>query len=290
MANLTSAQPGHLHPWNDGFTWVDHDGPFTTVTQAQAEAFDRDGCFVLEQVFTTDECAAIDAAIEPGVTNIRELLEHLPGGLFSVAGLDTQIVAPHVATTSDVLRAACAHPTLVGTCADLMGPDVRLYWEQAVYKQPEGAAPVLWHQDNGYTYVDPQDYLTCWIALTDATSENGCVRMVPGVHRDGTLVHRNTDLGFECWGDEELAVEVPVRAGDVVVFSSLTPHATGANRTSEVRKAYIVQYAHEGAVGHQPTLDGSRGPADALDAPDRQFPVLVGGRRVPPPPVGASPA
>jgi hypothetical protein len=287
MANPTSAPTRQPHPWNDGFTWQDHDGPFTTITTSQAAAFDRDGCFVLEQVFTADECAAMDAAIEPGVHNVRELLEHLPGGRFSVAGLDTQIVAPHVATTSDVLRAACTHPTLVGACRDLMGPDVRLYWEQAVYKQPEGAAPVLWHQDNGYTYVEPQDYLTCWIALTDATPENGCVRVVPGVHRDGTLAHRDTELGFECWGDEDAAVEVPVRAGDVVVFSSLTPHATGANRTDQVRKAYIVQYAHEGAVGHQPGPDGRQGPATALDAPDRQFPVLVDGRPVPPPVLGA---
>ena len=166
-----------------------------------------------------------------------------------------------------------------------MGPDVRLYWEQAVCKQPDGAAPVLWHQDNGYTYVEPQAYLTCWIALTDATPENGCIEVMPGVHREGTLEHRETPIGFECWGDASGAVSVPVSAGDVVVFSSLTPHATGVNTTDEVREAYIVQYAHDGAVGRIAAPDGALGPELALDEPQRQFLVLQDGVALDPDPL-----
>lgn len=272
------------HPWNQGFTWRDHTGPFQTVTAEQAAAFDRDGFFVLEQVFDAAEVAAIRSAIAPGDAKVRELLAMMPEGRISVAGLDTQIVAPHLVCIDDHLRDVCAHPTLVGVCADLMGPDVRLYWEQAVNKQPDSAAPVLWHQDNGYTYVEPQDYLTCWIALTDATPENGCIEVMAGAHRTGTLAHRDTPIGFECWGDHDTAVSVPVRAGDVVVFSSLSPHATRVNTTGEVREAYIVQYAHDGAVGRLPGPGGEPGPPISLDEPTRQFPVLVGGERVPPPP------
>ncbi len=130
---------------------------------------------------------------------------------------------------------------------DLIGPEVRLYWDQAVYKRPNGAEPVLWHQDNGYTYIEPQAYLTVWVALTDATPENGCVQVLPRVHRSGTVAHWNTPIGFECCAAPTDAVLVPVRAGDAVVFSSLTPHATGVNITDEIRRAYIVQYAPDGA-------------------------------------------
>ena len=115
---------------------------------------------------------------------------------------------------------------------------------------------MLWHQDNGYTYVEPQAYLTCWIAITDATPENGCIAVMPGVHRQGTLAHRSTPIGEECWGDWSAAVEVPVSAGSIVVFSSLTPHATKPNVTDAVRKAYIVQYAPEGAVALHGDPDG----------------------------------
>ena len=181
---------------------------------------------------------------------------------------------------SEVLRAFCAHPVLAGLGRDLIGPDVRLYWEQAVYKQPHSSEPVLWHQDNGYTFVEPQAYLTCWIAVTDATPENGCVVVMPGAHRAGTLQHVDTPIGQECWGDHRQAVEVPVRAGSIVVFTSLTPHYTERNTTDLVRKAYIVQYAPDGAVAYRPQADGTRGPAEPLDDERRQYFVVRDGRPI----------
>jgi ectoine hydroxylase-related dioxygenase (phytanoyl-CoA dioxygenase family) len=263
------------HPWNTGFTWREHTGPFRTIAPEQAAQFDELGFFVLEDAFDADTLARLDAEIAPGVERVRELLTQLPGGRISVAGLDTQIVAPHLVLTSEWLRGFCAHPILAGVCRDLMGDEVRLYWEQAVYKQPNGTEPVLWHQDNGYTYVEPQDYLTCWVAVSDATVDNGCISVMPGAHRDGTLAHRETPLGGDGWGDHETAVQVPVRAGSVVVFSSLTPHATGVNITDDVRKAYIVQYCHGDAVIVHG--DGRREPQTD---PARQFPVVSGGELV----------
>ena len=97
-------------------------------------------------------------------------------------------------------------PTSLGTrccsasAADLIGPDVNLYWDQAVYKKPEKPRRFPWHQDNGYTFIEPQHYLTCWIALTDATEDNGCPWVAPGLHRSGTLAHRYVEpLGYECF-------------------------------------------------------------------------------------------
>ena len=75
------------------------------------------------------------------------------------------------------------------------------------------------------------------MALTDATEDNGCPWVVPGLHRRGTLAHEHSDTGFVCLHDPEGAVAVPVEAGSIVVFSSLTPRATGPNRTDDVRKA-----------------------------------------------------
>ena len=71
----------------------------------------------------------------------------------------------------------------------------------------------------------------------------------PGIHRGGTLTHEMTDLGWDCVGHEDVAsVATPVRAGSVVVFSSLTPHMTVPNVTADrTRKTYIVQFAPDGA-------------------------------------------
>jgi len=75
---------------------------------------------------------------------------------------------------------------------------------------------------------------------------------------------------------------VPVRAGSIVVFSSLTPHRTGPNLTKGVRKTYILQYASDGAriAPAAPTSEGA-----LCDAPDRQYLILKDGARVAPPSV-----
>ena len=188
----------------------------------------------------------------------------------------------HLVARDPVCRAFSANAVFTDLCADLIGPDVNLYWDQAVYKKPEKPRRFPWHQDNGYTFVEPQQYLTCWVPLTDATVENGCPQVAPGLHRMGTLRHRYVDpLGFECLSEHPMAEAAEVRAGGCVVFSSLTPHLTGPNTTNEVRKAYILQYAPEGALIQRG--DPDQGPPETeetADAPDRQFAVVKNGERV----------
>jgi phytanoyl-CoA hydroxylase len=274
------------HPWNSSFVWSTHAGSCTTITAEQAAQFDELGYFVVEDVLDAETLAALDRELARGDQRAQEFLAGAPEGRFGVTGLDTQVIAPHAVTRSRVARELAAHATIAGIARDLVGPDVRVYWDQSVYKQPNGAEPVLWHQDNGYTYVEPQAYLTCWIAITDATPANGCVTVMPGVHREGTLAHRSTPIGEECWGDWATAVEVPVRAGSVVVFSSLTPHATKRNTTDEVRKAYILQYTPDGAVICRG--NPAKGPSkrtEVIGDDERCFPIVRDGERVDPPPL-----
>ena len=268
------------HPWNTAFEWPQHRGPFRIVSEEQAHAYDERGFFVLEDALDAETLRRLDAEIAPFDERALEFLRRQPEGRFSLAGVDTVSIALHLVKFSPALRDFCASSIFADLCHDLVGPDARLYWDQAVYKQPHGAEPVLWHQDNGYTYVEPQAYLTCWVALTDATPDNGCVQVLPGVHRSGTLAHRNTPIGFQCFENPEGAVPVPVRAGSVVVFSSLTPHATGHNVTDDVRKAYIVQYAPDGAVAQRGDPTDGSGRPEPQDDPERQFFVLREGERV----------
>ena len=73
---------------------------------------------------------------------------------------------------------------------------------------------------------------------------------------------------------------VPARAGSIVVFSSLTPHRTGPNLTDRVRKAYIVQFAPDGARTVRVDRDGGAPDYTPCNDPDRQFLVLADGEPV----------
>jgi ectoine hydroxylase-related dioxygenase (phytanoyl-CoA dioxygenase family) len=263
-----------LHASNTRFEWRPRRGPFRRISDAQARAYDEQGFFLLPEAITAEECTELIAAIDPLESAGEELLRQHGGRLF-IARADEITFTPHLVTRSPLLRRFCAGPVFADLVHDLIGPDVRLYWDQAVYKKPGMDLPFPWHQDNGYTFIEPQQYLTCWVALSDASEANGCPWVVPKLHRRGTLAHERSALGFVCLsGRQGAAVPVPARAGDIVVFSSLTPHSTGPNASSEVRKTYIVQFAPDGAAILTP--EGARIPANA---PERQFPVLVAGKR-----------
>jgi phytanoyl-CoA hydroxylase len=262
-----------LHAMNRGFEWADHLGPFRGITESQARHYDSEGFFLLRGALTPGEVAALVETIDPFEEEQEAALRTLEGGRLFIARAGEITFTVHLVTRSTALREFTSRPPLLDVCADLLGPDVRLYWDQAVYKKPGTDATFPWHQDNGYAFVEPQQYLTCWIALTDATVENGCPWVVPGLHRRGTLAHRPSDTGFVCLTDPESAVPVPANRGDIVVFSSLTPHATGPNLAGEVRKAYIVQYAPTGADVLRPGVDGTVARTSA-DDPERQYEVL----------------
>ena len=237
---------------------------------------------MLEDAFDVDTLAHVVAEIDPVEARVEAFLRTRPDGRAFIARADGITFSTHLVNRSPLLRAFCGGPVFQDLAHDLIGDDVRLYWDQAVYKKPGTPDEFPWHQDNGYTYIEPQRYLTCWVALTDATLENGCPWVVPGLHRRGTLAHRLTELGWECMCEPEDAVPVPARAGSIVVFSSLTPHRTGPNTTDGVRKAYIVQFAPFGA--EMVRLDDATGAATRVicDDPERQFPLLAGGERMAP--------
>jgi Phytanoyl-CoA dioxygenase (PhyH) len=266
-----------LHPWNTGFEWPRHEGPFRVVSEEQARAYDERGFFVLEDALDTETVSKLDAEIAPFDEQALEFLRGQPEGRLSLAGVDTVSIALHLVLHSPALRAFCASPLFADLCHDLVGPDIRLYWDQAVYKQPHGAEPVLWHQDNGYTYVEPQAYLTCWVAMTDATLDNvGAPRRAPCGH-PGPPLHADR---IPVRGEPRRRGAGPRARGQHrrVLIADAPRH--GHNVTADVRKAYIVQFAPDGALALRGDPDAGSGRPEPQNDPDRQFFVLREGTRV----------
>ena len=258
------------HPLNENFNWRQPSPPFEIITEQQARDYQDIGGFVFENAFGADELAPLVAELDVIEAEVNEQIRSLPKDQPSIARHDEIVFSAHVVNRSKTARAFAAHEVFKKLCHDLIGPKVRLYWDQLVYKRPETEAEFPWHQDNGYNFVEPQQYLTCWLALNEATVDNGCPWIAPGMHRMGTLAHHWTGLGFQCFDTHANAQPMPLSMGSLAVFSSLTPHRTGPNLTNGVRRAYILQYAPDGA-----RVFPRQGADFAANDADRQFVVCA---------------
>jgi phytanoyl-CoA hydroxylase len=264
------------HELNREFHWQDRSGPFRRLSPEQVRQYDEEGYFVLEDVFDAQTIRRVVELIDPMEAEFEAIVRDKLGGKAFIVRADEITFTAHLVSRSSELRAFTSSEVFQDLAHDLLGPDVRLYWDQSVYKKPGMQAAFPWHQDNGYTFVEPQQYLTCWVALTDASEDNGCPWVLPRCHRGGTLEHHMTEFGWSCIEDTpDGAVVAPVRAGGMVVFSSLTPHLTGPNLSDATRKTYIVQFAPDGA--EVIARDGDQEKRVVCNAPERQFPILVGG-------------
>jgi phytanoyl-CoA hydroxylase len=211
------------------------------VTPERRTRFDREGYFVLEAFFTPDEVTEVTTAIDVHAGRHDDSLSKT--GAQGISRPGEIAFTAHLAERDPAIAAFCKHPKMVCLTSELLGSDVRLYWDQSVYKRPETAREFPWHQDNGYTPVEPEQYLTCWLALTDATLVNGCIWVLPGSHKDGTRPHSPSPIGLVGYDGPEIGVPVPLASGSMAVFSSLLLHKSGPNLTTDqTRKAYVIQY------------------------------------------------
>ena len=219
------------------------------ILQEHHDLMESQGFCVLENVFPRVEMEALASAIEGYQRRHHEEIAR-KGGTSGISWASQITFTSHLAEQDAEIMGFCRRPELIAISTEFLGPDVDLYWNQSVYKMPEGNKEFPWHQDDGYTPVSPSPYLTLWLAINDATEENGCISALPGSFKRGLLHHQQTPLGLACHSaeDPDQGVRVPVTAGSIAVFWSLTAHKSGANCSHGIRKAYIIQYSKAGLI------------------------------------------
>lgn len=148
------------------------------------------------------------------------------------------------------------HPRILDIVESLIGPEltsnpiqhVRIKPPQDEVPKGETRAHIVstdWHQDRGVTLesADQTEMITVWLAITDATIENGCLQVKPGL-RDEMIPHcTRTQPGIsDSYLPQEAAIPTPVNAGGAVIFHPLTPHASLANRSNGYRWSFDLRY------------------------------------------------
>lgn len=171
---------------------------------------------------------------------------------------------PH--TISDVFAQFVQHPIFIEACQKLIGPNADLHWDLIGNKPPRQGKSFPWHQDGQYGPTKPDHYITCWIALDNATQQNGCVWALPGSHRSGRVTHKSIKETDEFYPglmaqqiDEETQVPLEMSAGQIAIFHSNMIHRSGPNRTDKPRRSYICAYHHPDLI--YTTKKGMRGVA-----------------------------
>jgi ectoine hydroxylase-related dioxygenase (phytanoyl-CoA dioxygenase family) len=160
------------------------------------------------------------------------------------------------------------NPAFLVPASQLLGGPVRFWHDQLFCKPARHGGVVAWHQDYSYwTRAYPAGHVTCWIALDDATLENGCVHYVPGSHRWGLLprISLTKDMDavrrhLEPEQAEAFRPEpVPVRAGECLFHHSHTVHGSYGNRSDGPRRGVVLNFMKPDtrcAGGETPLLAG----------------------------------
>jgi ectoine hydroxylase-related dioxygenase (phytanoyl-CoA dioxygenase family) len=132
---------------------------------------------------------------------------------------------------------------------------MRIWHDQALFKGPgQGDNWTPWHQDAVYwPHADRRRQMTIWIALGDATRQNGCMSFVPGTHELGPLapvtLHDPADIFAQApEARRRKAVACPLAAGSATFHNGLTFHYAGPNRSDGMREAYAVIFMPEDTI------------------------------------------
>jgi non-heme Fe2+,alpha-ketoglutarate-dependent halogenase len=200
-----------------------------SLTQAQVEHFRREG-----YAFPFDAIPAAEAASY-------------------VAKLDSyDAILGEEAQKQLKIKAHVAAPWIVGLARNknildavesLIGPDILLFGTSMFSKKARDVRFVSWHQDAAYYGLDPQQEVTCWVGLTDADTENGCMRVIPGSHLGADAVHDETYDPQNMLGrgqtirdiDDGKAVYMPVKAGQFSMHHERTIHGSMPNPSDRRR-------------------------------------------------------
>ncbi len=194
---------------------------------------------------------------------------------------------PHY--VSPVMEKYVKHPKICGVLSQTIAAHLP-FWDGSVkcmqsmlFVKPPGFQGQAWHQDEIYIPTRDRSLAGAWIAIDDATIENGCLWVVPGSHRNGYLYpmrqHNNPDefdMSGESHGfDESQEVPVEVKAGTVVFFNGYLLHRSRKNRSDIYRRVLVNHYMNAWSLLPWAAYDKEREQAAA--AADKRVVTPVAG-------------
>ena len=233
---------------------------FAAVTDAHVAQFHAQGFLVVENAFSAQE-------VQDGLDGLYRLLSGEVAEFDGIhyerasAGMAVEELSPqqkqdyvrkfmHFVDYDHRLHDLAHHPQLLTLVQHLIGDSPVLFQDMALLKPPRMGREKPWHQDHAYFRIDLEAKVVgCWIALDEATVENGCMVIAPGSHLQGPVVHFQRRDWQICDTDVDNsgALAVPLNPGGLLIFQSLLHHGTPPNRTAQRRRALQFHYRQQRA-------------------------------------------
>lgn len=249
------------------------------LTEQQVEQFHRDGYLLADGFLSPEEVSLIQDGYMQTLARLRDAhaLENVQSG--GDRDEDCQVFQIRTAhLRHPIFRMLINDSRLLDLVECLLGPDLRLLHYQGLYKPPRTGGVVGWHQDNRYFNVAGERTVSVWLALDDATVDNGCMWYLPGRHV-APLTHEQLWDKAEKKGfyyairdiDDSGAVPAEVACGALAIHHCLMPHRSLKNCTDRPRRGLAMHF-----------MDANAPDPDMLDIlPAGAAPVLR--RRAEPP-------
>ena len=255
------------------------------ASSEEVASFEENGFLVVEDVLSPDELANLRAETAHICRGQRGHVTGLPE--FSDTESDDEVIAKtlcvhFVHKISDTMYDALSQPSIVDYLTALIGPNVKCM-QSMLFIKSAGKPGQSWHQDEAFIPTRDRSLTAAWMALDDATPENGCLWVIPGSHRQGVIwpVGEHDDERYDCavgafdfpYTDED-GIMVPVKAGSVVFFNGYLLHRSLPNYSETgFRRSLVNHYMSASSLlpWQLPTEGHSMGTADFRDI------VLVAG-------------
>jgi chlorinating enzyme len=217
-----------------------HPSPVTqprTLTQAQVDAFNRDGYLKGFRIFSPAEMAAH-----------RAYFDTLLARVITEGGNSYSISTAHL--TYGKVYDLLTHPRIVAHVRDLLGENVIGWGSHYFCKMPRDGKVVNWHQDASYWPLTPSKAVTVWLAIDDADVGNACMRFIPGSHHYGHLTYHLTEESEDAVLNQKVEdaeqfgrpIDVELKAGEISMHSDLLLHGSEANRSDRRRCGLTLRY------------------------------------------------
>ena len=148
---------------------------------------------------------------------------------------------------NDLIR----HERILDAVEDIIGPDILCWGTSFFIKEPHNPAYVSWHQDSTYWGLEPADIVTAWVALSNSTTDNCAMRVVPGSHTIAQVPHRDTfrpenllSRGQEVMVDvdDAAADTLALSAGEMSLHHVRLIHGSEPNPSDQRRIGFAIRY------------------------------------------------